>query len=224
MENILASHWIQEELLASHEFLCDHPRGSDHGQTAIVHLFRLHFFEFFWVRGFQAQWIEAKISWHMVGTDTPWLSTQRGIEGVHRECLKNANQNSQNLGGNGTHPIGCVPSLFPTSSLPITLDYLSKGDGDWRQHSLGCPLPTIFWLLRPMANTTATQKVSNGVCWNARYAGTSMLPPKSGWNCSPTRNPRVASIATRPFIAWRDKISQHPEEIQRLSPGQSRFP
>jgi len=47
-------------------------------------------------------------------------------------------------------------------------------------------------------NTTAGQKVCNGVSWNARYAGTSMLPPKSGWKFSPTKKPSAASMPTRP--------------------------
>eukprot|EP00967_Tisochrysis_lutea_P078236 scaffold106448_cov31-Tisochrysis_lutea.AAC.1 len=75
-----------------------------------------------------------------------------------------------------------------------------------------------------MARTTAGQK-----------DGTSIDPPKSGWNCSATGKPRAASIATRPCFTstsaihgWAGKHSdlraQHAEALPEAGTFRSNLP
>mmetsp|Transcript_5497 Transcript_5497/g.19890 ORF Transcript_5497/g.19890 Transcript_5497/m.19890 type:complete len:202 (-) Transcript_5497:16-621(-) len=90
------------------------------------------------------------------------------------------------------------PGLRPSGSKPRSPASMA-GFGTHQPPSSGfsSAATVVVASMAPMARTTIGQKVWSGVCWNARNEGTSMSPPKSGWNDSPTRKPVTASMATR---------------------------
>jgi len=60
-----------EDFITSCYLLCNHARGSNHGQAAIVNLLGLHLREFLGIRRLEAKWIKAEVSRHTVGTNRP---------------------------------------------------------------------------------------------------------------------------------------------------------
>merc|ERR1712224_737826 len=67
-----------EQLLTSGQFLCNHARNGDHGQTSIVQLFGLHLLEFIWLFGLETQRIKAEVTWLVVVADHPLLTFANG--------------------------------------------------------------------------------------------------------------------------------------------------
>merc|ERR1719359_1607519 len=62
---------LRKELLASHQLLCDHAGGGDHGEAAVVELLGLHFLELLRILGLEPKRVKAQVSWLVVIFNRP---------------------------------------------------------------------------------------------------------------------------------------------------------
>merc|ERR1712048_105468 len=128
-------------------------------------------------------------------------------------CCNRQERRKYNLGARQTPWLyGCRQEIQPMKFLPC--DKLFR---DLAEKGAHCESPgtlpgrsCLFASLLPLEETTsmppratkiATQNAVKLVSVTVNKDGSSTLPPKNGWNFSPTKKPRVPTMHTRPCFS-----------------------
>ena len=208
------AHAPLKETSSSRKLLADHASEGNHRQAAIVKFLSLHGLELLLGR-----WLEEGEA--VVANRGVCVARRRDVDGAKRmrPGRREIKTPQRCLPGRACteREAGCVPFRIINSS---SLVYFSPSFQPILIGKLNLLMEASS--RSPTSPSTVFQFSCSGVAWKARYDGV-VTEGKRGWNPSATKNPRDASMATRPCFNSASRLKRTARrwcaECQMREPG-----